>query len=260
MNMLLEIRNLTVTFGPFKAVDGIDIAIQEGEFFALVGESGSGKTLTALSVTRLLPPAAKIESGNILFQGKDLLSLPEEALRRLRGKDISYVFQEPATSLNPVLTIGEQIIEAITLHRALPRKEASKEAAAMLEKVAIPAPKVFLKAYPHQLSGGMKQRAMIAMALVSRPTLLIADEPTTALDVTVQAQILELLLSLKREMNLTIFFITHDLGIVSAIADHVAVMQKGKIVEDGKCEAIFSTPKHPYTEMLLSCMEFRDLS
>ncbi|MBI4436631.1 MAG: ABC transporter ATP-binding protein [Candidatus Omnitrophica bacterium] len=260
MGSLLEIQNLCISFGPFKAVDGVGLTLKEGEFFALVGESGSGKTLTALSVTRLLPSAATLESGKVLFQGEDLLSLGEGALRAFRGGKISYVFQEPSTSLNPVLTIGDQIMEVILLHGRDDQKEARREAIVLLEKVGIPSTPTILEAYPHQLSGGMKQRAMIAMALVSHPTLLIADEPTTALDVTIQAQILELLLEMKRELSLTIFFITHDLGLVSAIADHVAVMQKGKIVEEGECAQIFSRPKHPYTEMLLQCMEFKTLS
>lgn len=260
MKPLLDIQDLRISFGKERVVDGVNLHLEEGEFFALVGESGSGKTLTALSVTRLLPEAATLESGKIFFKGRDLLSLEEEALRDCRGKEISYVFQEPATSLNPVLPIGEQIVEGILFHRKVDKKEARKEAVSMLEKVSIPSAESFLEAYPHQLSGGMKQRAMIAMALVLHPALLIADEPTTALDVTIQAQILELLLALKRDLKLTLFFITHDLGLVVAVADHVAVMQKGKIVEEGECAHLFSHPKHPYTEMLLQCMEFKTLS
>jgi len=260
MSPLLEIQNLRISFGPLQVVDGVSLSLKEGEFFALVGESGSGKTLTALSVTRLLPPAATLESGKVFFQKTDLLTLSEEKLRSFRGGKVSYVFQEPSTSLNPVLTIGDQIVEAILLHGKTDKQSAHKEAVAMLEKVGIPSASTILEAYPHQLSGGMKQRAMIAMALVSHPMLLLLDEPTTALDVTIQAQILELLLQMKREMSLTIFFITHDLGLVSAVADRVAVMQKGKIVEEGNRDDVFSHPKHPYTEMLLQCMEFRTLS
>ncbi|MDP2942710.1 MAG: ABC transporter ATP-binding protein, partial [Candidatus Omnitrophota bacterium] len=219
MSVLLEIKDLYLNFSqdakPVEVLRGVNLKVYEGEILGLVGESGSGKTLTALSVTKLLPKAAEIASGEILFDGRDLLKSAEEDLRKIRGAKISYVFQDPATSLNPVFAIGEQLIEGIELHQKVKKEESFDIAVAALKEVGMPAPKDIMYAYPHQLSGGMKQRAMIAMAISCKPRLLIADEPTTALDVTIQAQILDLLVRFKEELRLTIILITHDLSIVA---------------------------------------------
>jgi ABC-type dipeptide/oligopeptide/nickel transport system ATPase component len=256
---LLEVRDLHIGFSQdarenVPAVRGADLKLYEGEILGLVGESGSGKSVTALSVTRLLPASAKVISGKIIFDGADMLELPEEDLRKVRGSRISYVFQDPASSLNPVFTVGEQIIEAITLHRGVSRGEAFDLAVGSLADVGMPAPSEIMFSYPHQLSGGMRQRAMIAMAISCRPRLLIADEPTTALDVTVQAQILDLLLSLKEVLGLTVLLITHGLSIVSRVAQKTAVMRQGRIVEYGDTELIYKKPSHPYTKGLISCI------
>lgn len=258
MNPLLEIKNLRVNFWQdgkvVEAVRGANLRIHEGEILGLVGESGSGKTVTALSVTRLLPKSGEIVNGEIIFDDHDLLKLPESELRGIRGGKISYVFQDPATSLNPVLTIGEQLIETIALHQRVKKEECFEKAISALKDVGMPAPKDIMYAYPHQLSGGMKQRVMIAMAISCRPRLLIADEPTTALDVTIQAQILDLVARLRDELSLTVLLITHDLSIVAQVAKKVAVMQLGEVVEYGDTEIIYRKPSHPYTKRLIDCI------
>lgn len=253
----LDVQNLKVSFstprGKLTAVNGISFHLNQGETLALVGESGSGKTVSALSILRLLPePPAEISSGKILFSGEDLLSLNPKALRDLRGRSISMIFQDPMTSLNPVLTVGEQIIETLLRHTSINRHEAQKKAADLLNRVELPAPKEKLKHYPHQLSGGMRQRVMIAMALACSPKVLIADEPTTALDVLIQAQILELLENLKKETGMSIIFITHDLGVVAEIAQRVMVMYAGEIVESGPAHTLLNNPFHPYTKGLIA--------
>lgn len=249
---LLEIKDLKTHFftddGVLPSVDGVSYAINKGETLGVVGESGSGKSVTSLSILKLIPdPPGRIVGGQILFEGKDIVKFSEDEMRKLRGNDISMIFQEPMTSLNPVFTVGDQIVEAITLHQELEYPEARELAIQMLERVGIPSPRTRVDEYPHQMSGGMKQRVMIAMALACRPKLLIADEPTTALDVTIQAQILELLNELKREFGMSILFITHDLGVVAETCDHVAVMYAGKIVEYGDVVTLFEKPAHPYT-------------
>ncbi len=258
MNALLEIKNLQVNFRQdgktVEAVRSANLKLPEGEILGLVGESGSGKTVTALSITRLIPKSGEIVAGEIIFDGRDLLKLNEDELKQIRGAKISYVFQDPATSLNPVFTIGEQLIETIALHQRAKREEYFEKAIAALKDVGMPAPKDIMYAYPHQLSGGMKQRAMIAMAISCRPKLLIADEPTTALDVTIQAQILDLLVHLKEELSLSVLLITHDLSIVAQVAKKVAVMQSGEIVEHGDTEIIYRKPSHPYTQKLIDCI------
>lgn len=255
---LLEIKDLRVDFRQgdktVEALRGVDLKVFEGEILGLVGESGSGKSVTALSITGLLPKSASIRSGSISFDGLDLLSLNEDDLRKIRGGKISYVFQDPATSLNPVFTIGEQLAETIALHQKVRKEEAFDIAVESLKDVGMPYPREIVFAYPHQLSGGMKQRVMIAMAVSCRPKLLIADEPTTALDVTVQAQILELLAELKDGLKLTVILITHDLSIVSQVAEKTAVMQEGKIVEYGDTELVYRKPAHPYTRKLIDCI------
>ena len=258
MSCLLQVNNLKTYFYAnqkiTKAVDGVNLEINPGEVMALVGESGCGKSVTALSLARLIYPPGKIVEGEVIFAGKDLLKLEEENLRLLRGAKISYIFQEPATSLNPIFSIGEQIVETIKLHQKKNSSRAKEETIRLLKQVGISSPEQRFDNYPHQLSGGMKQRVMIAMAISSQPQLLIADEPTTALDVTIQAQILELLKELKEKINLSILLITHDLGIVKDIAERIAVMHLGKIVEIDRTEDIFNHPKHPYTVSLLNCM------
>ena len=256
MQTLLEITGLTTTFSSstetVTAVDRVDLHIDRGEIVCLVGESGCGKSVTALSIMGLLPsPPAKITAGSILFKGADLRSLSEKQLRRIRGKEIAMIFQEPMTSLNPVFTIGSQIMEAIQLHQSLPKADAKARVIELLKTVAIPDPEQRFREYPHQLSGGMRQRAMIAMALACNPDLLIADEPTTALDVTIQAQILELLLRLREEFGLAILLITHDLGIVAETADRVAVMYAGRLVETASALDLFAEPLHPYSQGLI---------
>ncbi|OGL47280.1 MAG: peptide ABC transporter ATP-binding protein [Candidatus Schekmanbacteria bacterium RBG_16_38_10] len=254
---LLKIENLKTYFTSsnktVKAVDGVDIEIKNGETLGLVGESGSGKSVTALSVLRLIPtPPGKILNGKIFFQGKNLLDMKSKEMRRIRGNKISMIFQEPMTSLNPVFTIGNQIAEAVILHQKLKKKEAYEKTLEMLKKVSIPSPEKRINEYPHQLSGGMRQRVMIAMALSCNPMLLLADEPTTALDVTIQAQILDLIGKLKEEINMSVMLITHDLGIVAETCQTVAVMYAGKIVELGDVFSIFEETLHPYTKGLLA--------
>ncbi|MGD8303440.1 MAG: ABC transporter ATP-binding protein [Desulfobacterales bacterium] len=256
---LLEIQDLCVDFhlpeGIARAVDGISFELAAGETLGLVGESGCGKSVTALSILGLVPsPPGRIEAGRIQFEKQDLLRLNAEGLRRIRGRKISMIFQEPMTSLNPVLPIGRQVAEPLRVHKALSRSAALAEAAEWLDHVKIPAARKRLDDYPHQLSGGMRQRVMIAMAMVCRPKLLIADEPTTALDVSIQAQILSLMLSLKSELNMSLLLITHDLGVVAQMASRVVVMYAGQIVEEGHMTDIFNRPFHPYTQGLVKSM------
>ena len=255
MSHLLEVRDLRTHFptraGLVRAVDGVSFYLDRGELLGLVGESGCGKSMTALSIMRLIAPPGKIVGGEIIFDGQDLLKLSNAEMRAVRGDDIAMIFQDPMTSLNPVFTVGEQIAEALRLHRQLSRKEAKHGAIEAMREVAIPDPATRVNDYPHQLSGGMRQRVMIAMALACDPKLLIADEPTTALDVTIQAQILDLLNNLRKTHDLAILLITHDLGVVAEVADRVAVMYTGKIVEESPVDELFAKPKHPYTEGLL---------
>src|SRR2546423_408837 len=255
MSHLLEVKNLQTHFptraGLVRAVEGVSFYLDEGELLGLVGESGCGKSITARSIMRLVGPPGKIVGGEILFGGENLLKASEERMRGIRGDDIAMIFQDPMTSLNPVYTVGEQIAEALRLHRKLNRKQAREAAVEAMREVAIPDPARRAGDYPHQLSGGMRQRVMIAMALACDPKLLIADEPTTALDVTIQAQILELIDELRRTRNLAVLLITHDLGVVAEVADRVAVMYTGRIVEESPVKELFARPKHPYTEGLL---------
>jgi peptide/nickel transport system ATP-binding protein len=253
---LLRVRDLVTSFrtdqGVLRAVDEVSFDVAEGATLGIVGESGCGKSVTALSILRLIPyPQGLIDEGRIEFRGKDLLALSERQMQDVRGNDISMIFQEPMTSLNPVYSVGTQIIEAIRLHQKKSRKEARGRALEMLRLVGIPAPETNIDAYPHQLSGGMRQRVMIAMALACEPSLLIADEPTTALDVTIQAQILELLATLKGQLGMGIVLITHDLGVVAEVCTDVVVMYAGRIVESAKVERLFAHPRHPYTRGLL---------
>jgi len=254
---LLDVRHLRTHFflpeGVIRAVDNVSFHVKDGEIVGLVGESGCGKSVTALSILGLIPsPPGQIVSGEILFQGKDLRKMSSDQLRRIRGEKISMIFQEPMTSLNPVYSIGDQIIEVYTEHYGLPRKEATERAKEMLEKVQIPSPAKRIYEYPHQLSGGMRQRAMIAMALACKPAVILADEPTTALDVTIQAQILELMVDLQKSMGTSIILITHNLGAVAEFARRVIVMYSGKIVEEAPVVPIFQSPLHPYTMGLLN--------
>ncbi len=247
---VLSIKGLNVGFGDSPAVRDVDIHIHAGETVAIVGESGSGKSVTALATVSLLPDSAAV-SGSVKFNGEELIGAPQKALRKIRGNEISFIFQEPMTSLNPLHTIEKQMHEAISLHHPLARSDEKKRILELLDKVGIEDAESRLPSYPHQLSGGQRQRVMIAMALANRPRLLIADEPTTALDVTIQAQILQLLADLQREEGLAILFITHDLGIVRHIAERTYVMQEGKVVESGDTAQIFTAPAHPYTEKLI---------
>ncbi len=253
---LLRVRELTTTFriphGIVKAVDHVSFELRRGETLGIVGESGSGKSMTALSILRLVQPPGEIGGGPISFNGRsDLLELSERDMRRIRGAEIGFIFQEPMTALNPVYTIGDQIAEALRVHGRGTRAEARAKSIELLEAVKIPEPERRLRDYPHQLSGGMRQRVLIAIALACQPQLLIADEPTTALDVTIQAEILDLLHEMKERFHLALLLITHDLGVVAGHADRVAVMYAGKIVEQGPMRQIFESPKHPYTQGLL---------
>ncbi len=254
---MISIENLSIAFGSGLAkqfaVDDISFRLEKGKSLGLVGESGSGKSVTALAIMQLLPPQAQLESGKILFHGKDLLQMSSGAIADLRGNKITMIFQEPMTALNPVKCCGAQVAETISRHRNPGRKAARQQVIELFRKVKLPRPKTIYKAYPHQISGGQKQRVMIAMAIANKPDLLIADEPTTALDVTVQKEILELLNELKEEYAMSLLFISHDLGVVARVADEVAVMYKGKIVEHGKVKQIFSQPEHPYTKGLMAC-------
>jgi peptide/nickel transport system ATP-binding protein len=255
---LLDVRNLATFFhtetGVVRAVDNVNLKLEEGKTLGIVGESGSGKSVTSYSIMRLLAGAGQIQPGSVIsFLGRDLVRLPEREMRRLRGKDISMIFQEPMTSLNPVYTVGAQVMEAIRLHQDVTKAQARERAIELFREVGMPDPEKRIDSYPHQMSGGQKQRVMIAMALSCNPKLLIADEPTTALDVTIQAQILDILRKLRDQRGMSVLFITHDLGVIAEIADDVAVMLQGKVVEYGKVIDIFSNPKHPYTKGLLAC-------
>ncbi|WP_433975316.1 ATP-binding cassette domain-containing protein [Tunturiibacter lichenicola] len=251
-SVLLEVNDLSIGFGQHRAVKGISFYINSGETLGLVGESGSGKSATSLAVLRLLPESARI-AGEIRFEGGDLLALPEEAMRRRRGREIAMIFQEPMTALNPVMPVGAQIAEAVAAHHPeLARKAVRVRVLEAMEEVGLPEVERRAKDYPHQFSGGQRQRILIAMAIVNRPRLLIADEPTTALDVTVQAQILALLKELRREHGLAMLFISHDLAVVSQVADRVAVMQQGVIVEQAEAGQLFRAPQHAYTRRLLA--------
>lgn len=255
---LLQVQNLSTSFftpdGEVKAVDGVSFAIHPGETLGIVGESGCGKSITSLSIMRLLSNPGRIVGGEILLRGENLLTKSEQEMRRLRGKEISMIFQEPMTSLNPVFTVGEQIAEALRIHEGLDRSRAMERATEMVRRVGIPSPERRVQQYPFELSGGMRQRVMIAIALACNPALLIADEPTTALDVTIQAQILDLMKGLQRDFGLTIMLITHDLGVVAETCDKVAVMYAGKIVEYADVKTLFREPKHPYTRGLLNSL------
>lgn len=252
---LLTVNHLRTSFatkrGEVRAVDDVSFSLQAGEVLSLVGESGCGKSVTALSILRLVVAPGRVVGGEIRFEGRDLLKLSEAEMRAIRGDDIAMIFQDPLTSLNPVFTVGEQIAEAIRLHRGVSKREAWNQAVEGMRDVAIPAPEARAKTYPHEMSGGMRQRVMIAMALACDPKLLIADEPTTALDVTIQAQILDLLNELRERRKLALLLITHDLGVVANTADRVAVMYAGQIVEEASVRALFANPRHPYTEGLL---------
>ncbi|RTE93297.1 MULTISPECIES: ABC transporter ATP-binding protein [Bradyrhizobium] len=256
-DLVLEVKNLKTVFftnsGLFKAVDDLSFSVRRGETLAIVGESGCGKSVTALSLMRLVPdPPGRIVGGSVSLEGTDLLALDEAEMRAVRGNRISMIFQEPMTSLNPVMRIGDQIVEAVRLHRSIPAREAQNIAVEMLRLVRIPEPARRAREYPHQLSGGMRQRAMIAMALACRPALLLADEPTTALDVTIQAQILALILDLQKELGTGLVLITHDLGVVAQTAQRVIVMYAGRKVEEASVEALFASPMHPYTRGLMA--------
>ena len=253
---LLEVKDLKTYFytdaGVAKSVDGVTFSVERGKVLGIVGESGCGKSVTSLSIMRLVDPTTgRYEGGSILFDGQDILKLPEKEMQKLRGNKISMIFQEPMTSLNPVFTIGYQIEESLMLHKGMDKKAARARAIELLEMVGIPEAAKRVDEYPHQLSGGMRQRVMIAMALAGDPELLIADEPTTALDVTIQAQILDLLKELQEKLHMSIIFITHDLGVIAEMADEVAVMYAGEIVEKAKTRELFDDPKHPYTVGLM---------
>lgn len=260
--MLVDIKNLKTQFklkkGIVNAVDGISFSIEKGEILAIVGESGSGKSVTALSIMGLISQPGRIAGGEILFKGTDLTRQPVSELQKVRGDQISMIFQEPMTSLNPVHRIKDQLLESIMIHMKLPKKEALKHAVEMMKLVGIPSPEKRIHDFPHQMSGGMRQRVMIAMALSCHPELLIADEPTTALDVTIQAQILDLLYHLREKFNMAVLLITHDLGVVAEAADRVIVMYCGRIVEEAGVDTLFTEPKHPYTVGLLKSIPALD--
>ena len=255
---LLQVDRLTVVFetggAPVVAVDDVTFAIGAGETLGLVGESGSGKSVTAFAILRLLQPPGRITAGRVLFQGRDLVALPEREMRQVRGAGISLIFQEPMTALNPVMRVGDQIAEALTVHGRATRHDARARAVELLEAVRIPGAAARVRDYPHQLSGGMRQRVMIAIALACRPPLVIADEPTTALDVTIQAQVLDLLRDLKARFGLALLLITHDFGVIAEMADRVAVMYRGRLVEEGPVRRILRAPRHDYTKMLLAAV------
>ena len=263
-DIVLQVKNLQTYFyteeGIVPAVDGLDFSLRQGETLAIVGESGCGKSVTSMSVLRLVPtPPGKILGGEILYKGEDLLKKSEKQMRSIRGNEISMIFQEPLTSLNPVFTIGRQITDILRLHQSMNKKQAREKALEMLRKVRIPAPEKVIDDYPHQLSGGMRQRIMIAMVLSVKPELIIADEPTTALDVTIQAQIMELMGKLKEEMGTSIILITHDMGVIADIADDVMVMYGGNVVEQAPVADIFEHPLHPYTQGLLASIPRMDM-
>lgn len=254
-NTLLDIKGLSTVFktemGVFPAIKDVNLSLKKGETLCVVGESGSGKTITSMSLMQLLPPSGRIETGEILFQGSNLVNLSRKEMNKIRGKSIAMIFQDPMSALDPVYTCGYQITEAIQIHKKISKEEANKQTLELLKQVGIPHPNTIFDTYPHELSGGMCQRVMIAMALSCNPDLLIADEPTTALDVTVQARILDLLNKIKKEFNMGILLITHDLGVVAEMADRVAVMYAGQIVEETDVHTLFNHPKHPYTKGLI---------
>ncbi|HIT41712.1 MAG TPA: ABC transporter ATP-binding protein [Candidatus Caccovicinus merdipullorum] len=256
MDSLLTVQDLQVQFqtkkGVNTAVDGIGFSVEKGEILGIVGESGCGKSVTSLSILRLLGTNSMISQGSIKLEGRELLSLSEDEMCKIRGNEIAMIFQDPMTALNPTMSIGEQLMEPLMIHQGYKKKDAWKEAVEVLKKVGIAAPEKRMKEYPHQLSGGMRQRVMIAMAVSCAPRLLIADEPTTALDVTIQAQILELMLELRQKMNTAIILITHDMGVVAETADNILVLYAGKVVEYGSVKEIFNNPRHPYTRGLLN--------
>ncbi|MGG3736762.1 ABC transporter ATP-binding protein [Aeribacillus pallidus] len=263
MEKILEVKDLHISFhtfaGEVKAIRGVNFDLYKGETLAIVGESGSGKSVTTKSIMRLLPEHnSEIKGGQILFEGKDLAKASEKEMQKIRGKDISMIFQDPMTSLNPTMTVGKQIMEPLLKHQKLSKAEAKQRAIELLKLVGIPKPEIRFKQYPHQFSGGMRQRVVIAIALACNPKILIADEPTTALDVTIQAQILDLMKDLQKKIDTSIIFITHDLGVVANVADRVAVMYGGRIVEIGTVDEIFYNPKHPYTWGLISSMPSLD--
>jgi peptide/nickel transport system ATP-binding protein len=251
MNTILSVEDISLSIGKKKLLKNVSFKIQKGEIFALVGESGSGKSLTSLAIMRLLPDVISVSSGDIKLKKNSLFALPEYQMQKIRGRQIAMIFQEPMSALNPVLTVGEQVAEVIKVHLGLKKDAIKKKVIALFEEVALKEPKERYNWYPHQLSGGQKQRVMIAIALACEPALLIADEPTTALDVTIQAQVLKLLKKIRRDRDLSILFITHDMAVVSQIADKIAVMRYGEIVEQAECSAFFSNPQHPYTQALL---------
>ncbi len=251
---LLELNNLSVQFGPFQAVDKISYQVEEGEVLGIVGESGSGKSVSSLSIMGLIDYPGNVSAERLSFNGQDLQAMPEKQRRKLTGSDIAMIFQDPMTSLNPCFTVGYQIIEALKTHQGGSKKELKTRAVELLTQVGIPAPESRLDNYPHQLSGGMSQRVMIAIAIACDPKLLIADEPTTALDVTIQAQIIDLLIELQRKQRMGLVLITHDLALVAEVADRVIVMYAGQIVESGPAAEVFATPKHPYTQALLASL------
>ncbi len=251
---LLKLENLSVTFGQFRAVDSISYSVNEGEVLGIVGESGSGKSVSSLSVMGLIDYPGKVTADNLTFTDQDLLSMPEKQRRKITGSDIAMIFQDPMTSLNPCYTVGYQIMEALKTHQGGSKKELRNRALELLTLVGIPAPESRLGAYPHQLSGGMSQRVMIAIAIACNPRLLIADEPTTALDVTIQAQIIDLLIDLQKQKQMGLVLITHDLALVAEVAHRVIVMYAGQIVESGPASEVFSSPKHPYTQALLASL------
>ena len=252
MEPLLSVHNLRTVFGPVVAVDDVSFEVRKGETLGLVGESGSGKSVTAFSIVRLVQEPGQITGGSVMFQGRDLLALPEGEMRQVRGAGIGFVFQEPMSALNPVMRVGAHIAEALRVHGLASKAEARARAIELLRAVRITDPEKRVDDYPHQLSGGMRQRVMVAIALACKPPLLIADEPTTALDVTVQAQVLELLRDMKRQFDLSMLLITHDFGVIAETADRVAVMYRGKIVEQAPVRDIFRNPQHPYTKGLLA--------
>jgi len=260
---LLEIRNLSVEFptarGVFRAVDGIDLTVQEGEILGIVGESGSGKSVSMLAVMGLIPYPGRVRADRMLFAGQDLLAMSPAARRRITGNDVAMIFQEPITSLNPCFTVGFQIMEALAVHEGGSRAERRRRAIELLDQVGIPAPETRLSAFPHQMSGGMNQRVMIAMAIACNPRLLIADEPTTALDVTIQAQILDLLVGLQRDRGMGLVLITHDMGVVAETAERVMVMYAGQQVEGQLVDDLFAWPRHPYTAALLEALPERSI-
>jgi ABC-type dipeptide/oligopeptide/nickel transport system ATPase component len=252
--VLLQVEHLTVAFGSFVAVDDVSLQVAAGETLCLVGESGSGKSVTALSILRLLQPPGRVTAGKILFEGRDLLTVSDDDMRAVRGARISLIFQEPMTALNPTMRIGDQVAEALTAHALAPRQAARRRAVELLDAVGITDAPRRAGDYPHQLSGGMRQRVMIAIALACHPPLVIADEPTTALDVTIQAQVLDLLRDLQARLNLALLLITHDFGVVAEMADRVAVMHRGRLVEEGPVRQVLRSPAHDYTRNLLAAV------